>query len=166
MLIRAEVDSDAASIAGVIERAFANHPLSSHSEHAIVHALRTAGALAVSLVAMHGDDVVGHVAVSPVTMSDGTPLWYGLGPVSVEPAFQGRGVGLALVNAALEQARSLGAAGCVVLGEPGYYGRFGFRSRQGPVLRGLPAEYFMSLTFSGTVPQAEVSYHEAFASAG
>jgi putative acetyltransferase len=163
MLIRAEVSSDAASISSVIERAFASHPFSSHNEQSIVHALRTAGALAVSLVAVNEPNVVGHVAVSPVTISDGTPHWYGLGPVAVEPAVQRRGVGSALVKAGLERARSLGAVGCVVLGEPAYYGRFGFQSGQGLAFTGAPPEYFMSLAFSGTVPRAEVLYHRALA---
>ncbi len=164
MFIRPEVTADAASITGVIERAFANHPFSSQTEHFIVNALRSAGALTVSLVAEKRSKVVGHVAISPISISDGTLRWYGLGPVAVEAALQGQGIGSALVREALIQLRSLGAAGCVVLGEPAYYRRFAFQSSGSLVYPGPPPEHFMSQAFAGTAPRGEVAYHEAFAS--
>ncbi|MEC4630073.1 N-acetyltransferase, partial [Bacillus safensis] len=86
--------------------------------------------------------LLGHVAVSPVTVSDGSTGWYGLGPISVLPARQGQGIGAALMRAAIDALRQQGARGCVLLGEPAYYGRFGFRAEPGLVLPGVPAEYF------------------------
>jgi putative acetyltransferase len=164
MLIRPETSADAAAITGVIERAFADAPHGRHTEQYIVLALRAAGALAVSLVAEQDHDVVGHVACSPVTISNGARHWYGLGPLSVEPAHQSQGIGAALVRAGLAQLRNVSAAGCVVLGDPAYYGRFGFRAVPGLVYPGPPPEYFMALVFAGPVPQGEVTYHAAFAS--
>jgi putative acetyltransferase len=102
------------------------------------------------------------VAVSPVTISDGAIGWYGLGPISVLPAWQGRGVGAALMRAALEALREMGAAGCVVLGEPAYYGRFGFKAEAGLVLPEIPPEYFQAIAFKIPMPAGIVSYHGAF----
>jgi len=142
--------------------AFRHAEHASGTEHHIVAALRAAGQLVVSLVALEGGQVVGHVAVSPVTISDGSAGWYGVGPVSVMPAWQGRGLGTLLMTRALEALRALGAAGCVVLGEPGYYGRFGFRSEPGLVLPGVPVRYFQAVTLQGATPSGQVAYHAAF----
>lgn len=162
VLVRKESASDAAAIDAVTVAAFREAAHTSHTEHFIVRALRSAGRLAVSLVAEDGGEVIGHVAVSPVTISDGTRGWYGLGPVSVAPEGQGRGIGTLLVRQALAELDALGASGCVVLGEPAYYARFGFAAEPALVLPGVPAEYFQALSLGGAVPQGEVSYHEAF----
>lgn len=119
MEIRSEIPADIAAIEAVTVAAFQHAAHTQHTEQFIAAALRRAGALTVSLVAEE-EVVVGHVAVSPVTVSGGVAGWYGLGPVSVAPACQGRGVGRALVERALAKLRARGAAGCVVLGEPGY----------------------------------------------
>ena len=161
--IRNETSDDAAVIQAVTAAAFLEAPHTSHTEQFIVAALRAAGALSVSLVAEAEGAVVGHVAVSPVTISDGTIGWYGLGPISVLPTRQGRGVGAALMRAALESLREMGAAGCVVLGEPAYYGRFGFKAEPGLVLPDNPPEYFQAMLLADVnLPSGEVSYHEAF----
>jgi putative acetyltransferase len=111
--------------------------------------------------------VVGHVAVSPVTISDGSADWYGLGPISVLPARQGRGVGSALMRAALEALRELGAAGCVVVGEPAFYGRFGFKAGSSLVLPDIPPEYFQAILLGGAnLPRGAVSYSKAFETQG
>lgn len=112
MHIRAEVSTDAAAVAGVIARAFACEPFSSHTEQFIVRALREAGALTVSLVAAREQEVVGHVAFSPVIISNDAQRWYGLGPLAVEPALHRQGIGSVLVNAGLARLRAVGAAGC------------------------------------------------------
>lgn len=161
-VIRPERASDEALIADVIRQAFLDHPHSSHTEHFIVAALRREGALTLSLVAEQAGDVVGHVALSPVTVSDGEDGWFGLGPVAVLPSWQGRGIGHALVEEGLARLRAKGAAGCVLLGEPAYYGRFGFKYDPRLVLPGVPPSFFLSLAFGPCVPQGEVSYHAAF----
>lgn len=164
-LIRGETPRDVEAIDAVTIAAFRNAGHTSGTEQFIVRALREAGQLAVSLVAEEDDAVVGHVAASPVMLSGGDAGWYGLGPVSVAPAFQGRGIGGRLVRQALNGLRTRGAAGCVVLGEPGYCGRFGFAAEASLVLPGVPPEYFQAIAFTGVVPAGTVVYHEAFAAA-
>ncbi|WP_428306351.1 GNAT family N-acetyltransferase [Lacipirellula sp.] len=163
-MIRTETLGDAAAIEAVTASAFLNAPHTDHTEQFIVAALRAAGALSISLVAEDAGSIVGHVAVSPVTISDGSSDWYGLGPISVLPARQGEGIGTALMRAAITALRELSAAGCVVLGEPAYYGRFGFKAAPELVLPGVPAEYFMAVQFrDGALPDGDVFYHAAFA---
>lgn len=161
-----ESTDEAARIHEVTTEAFLNAPHTAHTEQFIVDALRRAGALTISRVAKVDGEIIGHVAISPVTLSTGATGWYGLGPISVLPAFQGREVGSKLMKSSLAALEAIGASGCVVLGEPGYYGRFGFRVVDGLVYPGVPAEYFQGLSFSGEVPQGEVSYHEAFSNRG
>ncbi|WP_420477271.1 GNAT family N-acetyltransferase [Noviherbaspirillum sp. ST9] len=160
--IRSEAASDIADIEALTTNAFLHAPHTSHTEQFIVNALRKAGQLAISLVATDGGAIVGHVAVSPVSISSGAGGWYGIGPVSVLPERQGKGIGSALVSRALDDLHMAGAAGCVVLGEPGYYARFGFRAEPALVLPGVPQEYFQTLSFNGSVPSGTVSYDEAF----
>ena len=166
MQIRSERPGDAGAIHALTRAAFAEARHSSHTEQYIVDALRAAGALAVSLVAEDADGIVGHVAVSPVQLSDGSPGWYGLGPISVAPGRQGQGIGGALMRAAVEALRARGAAGCVLLGDPGYYGRFGFRAEPQLRLVGVPAAYFQALLLQGGWPDAEVEYHAGFSATG
>ena len=85
--IRPESSADLAAIREVTRAAFSNAAHASHTEHLIVDALRQAGALSLSLVAQTGAYIIGHVAVSPITISDGATGWFGLGPVSVLPAY-------------------------------------------------------------------------------
>jgi len=160
--IRNEEAADADAIARLTEAAFRDRPYSSRTEHFIVDALRRHGQLTVSLVAVDGESIVGHVAVSPVSVSSGATGWFGLGPVSVVPECQGRGVGSALVQAALAELRRLGGLGCVLLGDPAYYRRFGFRPETGLVLPGVAPEYFQALSLGGQVPVGTVGFHDAF----
>lgn len=160
--IRKELPSDVAAIDSLIVSAFLHAPHTSHTEQFIVKALREAKQLSVSLVAEEKGDLVGHVAVSPVSISDGTKPWYGLGPISVAPECQRQGVGSVLMQKVLTELRKLDAAGCVVLGEPQYYCRFGFKSDPELVLPGVPPEYFHAKAFGTGVPVGTVSYHAAF----
>jgi len=160
--IRKENASDISAIYKVTEEAFKDVECSDKTEPLIVSALRKAGVLTISLVAEEYGSVVGHVAVSPVSISDGTEGWYGLGPISVLPKFQGRGVGTALIKAALSTLKEMGALGCVVLGEPDYYRRFGYEVNSKLIFSGVPAEYFMSQSFSSGFPKGEVVYHASF----
>ena len=167
MQLRPEHPADAPAIASLIAQAFDGHPHSGGTEPAIVRALRAAGALTLSLVAVGGDDgIVGHVAFSPVTIAGHPGRWYGLGPISVLPALQRTGIGSRLMNEGLARLKALGAEGCVVLGEPAYYGRWGFAVHPGLVYPGVPPEYFMALAFEGEVPRGEVGYHAAFEAQG
>jgi predicted N-acetyltransferase YhbS len=162
MNIRPEQPRDIAAIHDIILVAFETHRYSSHKEHHIVAALRNAGALTVSLVAEVDQQLVGHIACSPVAIDAKAGEWFGLGPVAVLPDRQGQGVGGALVKACIEQLRSRSAAGIVLLGDPGYYGRFGFAPRHELTLPGAPATHFLCLPFGASIPTGKVSYHAAF----
>ena len=164
--LRPERPDDWAAITALHQSAFAGHPHSQQTEHLIVLALRAAQALTVSLVAVQGEAVLGHVACSPVSFSDGTVGWHGLGPLAVLPQQQGRGLGQALVRAALATLQAQGAQGCVVLGDPAYYQRFGFGQHANCVLEGVPPEYFQALAFGPAPAGGLVSYHPAFAVPG
>lgn len=160
--IRDETPRDIDAIADLTIAAFATLAISQHTEHYVVATLRAAGALAVSLVAELEGRIVGHIAFSPVGMSDGSDGWYGLGPVSVLPAHQRAGIGAALIEAGLARLKALDAQGCCLVGHPQYYPRFGFRNVAGLALPGVPPEAFFALSFDGHIPQGTVMFHEAF----
>ena len=164
--IRLEESSDIQSIHKTTVAAFLDAPHTGHTEQFIVKALRDSGALTISLVAEDSAQIVGHVALSPVTISDGSNGWYGLGPISVIPYEQGKGIGSKLMNAALAELKNLKASGCVLLGDPNYYHRFGFEPIGGLVLPNVPPEYFQTLLLQGTHPKGTVTYHESFSAQG
>ncbi|MCC6424850.1 MAG: N-acetyltransferase [Phycisphaerales bacterium] len=162
IIIRNETDADVDTITEVTIAAFKTLAISNHTEQFIIAALREANALTISLVAELDGRVVGHIAFSPVKLSDGTGSWYGLGPVSVLPNFQRQGIGGALIREGLSRLKDLGAQGCCVLGHPEYYRRFGFINSPNIVLKGIPPEFFFAMSFQGDIPHGEVAYHEAF----
>jgi putative acetyltransferase len=168
VIVRAENHADRAAIHAVHAACFPTE-----EEARLVDALRDAGRLSISLVAEEGGEVVGHVAFSPVRIQ-GTPGpidragdGLGLAPVAVLPAFRRRGIAQRLVRAGLEVAERDGHGLVVVLGDPGYYGRFGFRAASE---RGLRDEFgggeaFQALELRpGSVPAGGglVRYEAAF----
>ena len=161
--VRDERPGDEPAIAVLIGAAFRDAPHSDGSEAAIVARLRAAGELALSLVLVDRDEaIIGHVAFSPVSISDGTEAWYGLGPVAVIPLHQRGGIGATLIAEGLARLRSTGARGCVVLGEPAYYARFGFAHDPRLAYTGPQAEYFQRVVFAGDSPTGKVSYAAPF----
>lgn len=148
------------------QAAFETLEISNHTEQFIIEALRTANALTISLVAEVDDRVVGHIAFSPVTISDDTTDWYGLGPVSVLPDFQRQGIGKALIQEGLSRLRALHAKGCCLVGHPEYYRQFGFKNVDDLALEGVPQEVFFALSFDGNIPQGNVIFHEGFTATG
>jgi len=136
IVIRSETDADVEAIAEVTVAAFKTLAISHHTEQFIIAALRAAKALTVSLVAEVEGRVVGHIAFSPVTISDGTRDWYGLGPVSVLPTYQRQGIGKALIREGLSRLKDLHARGCCLVGHPDYYRKFGFENVPGLVVEG------------------------------
>ena len=160
--IRKERIGDIEKIHELTIAAFLNAPHTSHTEQFIVKKLRDADALAISIVAEVMGRIVGHVALSPVEISDGSARWYGLGPISVAPELQGRGIGSQLMRATETELRNIKANGCVLLGDPEYYRRFGFKPMEGLILPDVPPEYFQALHLNGTLPQGVVTYHKAF----
>lgn len=159
--IREERAGDADAIAALVTAAFATAEHRSGTEALIVARLREADALALSLVAEEDGVIVGHAAFSPVAIDGQDRGWLGLGPVSVAPGRQRCGIGAALVRAGLERLGA--AAGCVVLGDPAYYARFGFIADAALAYPGPPPAYFQSLVLAGPPARGTVSYHEAFA---
>lgn len=166
LVIRSETPEDIPAITEVTVAAFETLEISQHTEQFIVEALRAAGALTLSLVAELDGRVVGHLAFSPVALSDGTSNWYGLGPVSVLPGFQRRGIGKTLIEQGLSRLKILNAGGCCLVGHPGYYRKFGFENVSGLLLKGVPPEVFFALSFDGHLPQGTVTFHEAFKANG
>lgn len=165
-VIRDETAADVSAITAVTVAAFETLEISNHTEQFIVAALRAAGVLTLSLVAEVNSRVIGHIAFSPVTFSDGAPNWYGLGPVSMLPAFQRHGIGAALIREGLSRLREINARGCCLVGHPDYYGRFGFTHPAGLGHEGVPPEAFFALSFGGPIPQGTVAFHEAFTADG
>ncbi len=162
IVIRDETDADARAIRDVTVAAFMNLEISKHTEQFIIEALRTARALTVSLVAELDGRVIGHIAFSPIAISDRSPEWYGLGPVSVLPAYQRQGIGKALIREGLSRLKAINARGCCLLGHPEYYRQFGFKNVPGLVHEGVPPEVFFALSFDGHTPQGAVTFHEGF----
>lgn len=166
IIIRSETDTDVNAITEVTIAAFKSLAISNHTEQFIVVALRAAKALTLSLVAELDGRVIGHIAFSPVTITDGTPNWYGLGPLSVLPEYQRQGIGKALIHEGLSRLKELNAQGCCLVGHPDYYPKFGFKNPPGLVLEGVPQEAFFALSFDGHTPQGAVTFHDAFKATG
>lgn len=162
MVIRDETPADVTAIREITNAAFRLAPRSDGTEARIIDELRAAGGLTLSLVADQDGDVIGHVAFSPVITSGKFKGVYGLGPISVHPDRQKRGIGSTLVRSGLERLRQIGAAGCVLLGSPKFYGRFGFKVDAGRCPAGLPPQFFQTFAFDATLPTGELRYHPAF----
>lgn len=156
MEIRPETPGDLDAIRGVVEEAFGQN-----REAVLVDDLRDAGDLAVSLVAERDGEICGHVALSRLTSP---PDGLALAPVSVRPGRQGQGIGSALIGAALQRARELGGAMVFVVGDPGYYERFGFSAATAePFPSPYAGPYFMARRLGGAPTAArEVIYASAF----
>jgi putative acetyltransferase len=126
MQIRASRSEDAVEILDVHELAFGRP-----DEARLFAALDTADAVAASIVAVVDGRIVGHVLFSPVEIvgmdSSRSIRAVGLAPLAVRPNQQGRGIGSRLVPEGLAACRAAGLDAVVVLGDPAFYGRFGFR---------------------------------------
>ena len=121
--IRREVPGDEAAVHRLNALAFGQP-----AEAELVDALRDAGAATLSLVAVRGGEVIGHILFSPVTVEppSAEARAVGLAPMAVLPGLQRGGIGSALVRAGLAILRDEGHGVVVVLGHPEYYPRFGF----------------------------------------
>ena len=164
--VRSETGADIDAITDVTIAAFKTLEISNHTEQFIIEALRATKALTISLVAELDVRVIGHIAFSPVTISDGTPSWYGLGPVSVLPEYQRQGIGKALIQEGLSRLRDMNAQGCCLVGHPEYYRQFGFTNIPELVLENVPPEVFFALSFDGNTPQGTITFHNGFKADG
>ncbi len=161
IVIRDEQPADTEAIFDLTRLAFLNAAHTNHTEQFIVNALRQSGHLALSLVAEEGLPI-GHVAFSPVAISNGEVGWYGVGPLSVRPEHQRKGVGTRLMQQGLARLINMKAQGCVLVGDPVYYARFGFSRCADLTLPGVPPEYFLGKSFGNAMPKGEVTFSPAF----
>jgi putative acetyltransferase len=163
IVIRPERPGDEQVIHDLTVAAFAPMSYSDGTEAPIIAKLREDDDLTLSLVAVDDTGIIGHVAFSPVAFGvEAGGGWFGLGPISVRPDCQRQGIGSALVNEGLAMLRARGARGCVLIGDPRYYGRFGFRSHGRLRYQDVPAEYVQFLSFDGTTPSGDVIFAPAF----
>lgn len=161
--VRPERPGDEPAIAALTTTAFAEKRYATGDEAGMIARLRERGELAISLVAVNMDDaVIGHAAFSPLTISDGSQGWYGLGPISVIPLRQRAGIGSMLVEAGLAELRRIGAKGCTVVGDAELYRRFGFENDPRLYLVGVLPEHFHWQVWEGEAPRGEVKYSPAF----
>lgn len=160
--IRPETASEIDDIRVINVAAFRDHPISQQTEHLIVEALRDTGALELSLVAVSDGRTVGHIAFSKASVGESESGWFLLGPVAVLPGYQSQGIGSALVESGLAELRSAGARGCVLVGDPSYYRRFGFSTFTDLAYEGVPHEYVLALPFADAAPRGRIVANVAF----
>lgn len=160
MLIRNETAADIPAIGRLITEALLMLPQSTGTEAAIVEKLRAAGALSLSLVADDEGEVIGYLAASAARV-ESEEGWGLIGPLVVLPARHRQGIGTALMEEALRRLR-ITSRGAALVGDPAYYGRFGFRAFPGLGVAGCPPEVVQALPFDGTEPRGELIHHPAF----
>jgi len=162
MDIREESIADQGDIRRVTELAFQDRSYADGDEQDVIDRLRTGDALALSLVAVDSNELVGQITFSHSEISDGSSPWFALGPVSVTPSRQGEGIGSALINEGLTRIEAMGALGCILTGNPDYYRRFGFELSPANVPKNEPEEYFMLKLLGGRQTKGTFSFHVAF----
>ncbi len=161
MLIRTEIGVDAASIDSLLRRCF---PTSAEAE--LVQQLREDGLLTLGVVATDDEgQVLGYAAFSPVTLAEEDRQWVGLAPLAVDESVRKQGLGKQLIYEGLDTLNEFGYAAVVVLGDPAYYGRYGFEpaARHGLHSRWQESEAAFQVyklaedAFSGTEGRIEYS---------
>ncbi|GAB5487337.1 MAG: N-acetyltransferase [Parasphingorhabdus sp.] len=157
-----EQAGDEKAISDLTERAFTPMPFSEGDEQGLINVLRDHDALTISLVAKQDDKIVGHIAFSPAFPDDGSDGWYTLGPVSVEPELQKMGVGSQMIRKGLNMLQDRNANGCILIGNPEYYRRFGFEAAPESCPDGEPAEYYQMIWFGDEKPQQVIGFHKLF----
>ncbi|WP_070972342.1 GNAT family N-acetyltransferase [Vibrio sonorensis] len=124
MLLRTEAPADILVIDQLVKSAF-----ETEAEAELVMRLRENGNLTLSLVACTDEgEVIGHVMFSPVTLNGEETSWQGLAPLAVKEEYRNKGIGQKLIEEGFASLREFGYPVCVVVGDPAYYGRFGFES--------------------------------------
>lgn len=160
--VRLETAADVGKIRTLTELAFRGKPYAGGDEQDVVDRLRSCQALTLSLVAIEQDELVGQITFSPATVADASQPWFALGPVSVAPDHQGKGIGALLIEQGLAQIVKLGALGCILTGNPDYYQRFGFELAPANAPTNEPAEFFMLKLLGGSKPAGRFAFHSAF----
>ena len=166
LIIRDQTEADFTAVHDLVIAAFKTLPVACGREQFLMDELWRSGAATVALVAEEDGVIVGQAAFSKVLVSGADVGWHGCGPVSVLPARHKQGIGSALMREGLNRLRSLGSKGCVVVGDPAYYPRFGFAGTDAMSLPGVPPEVFMAIRFDGNMPRGVVAFDKAFEAAG
>ncbi|HSV04000.1 MAG TPA: N-acetyltransferase [Phenylobacterium sp.] len=159
-MIRYAAAGDHAAISELVAQAFGRP-----DEARLVEGLRTDEDAMFELVAEESGEFVGHIMFSRL-WADRDELYAALAPLAVRPEHQRKGLGAALVRAGLERAPQFGAFGVLVLGDPAYYGRFGFTAAtaaqvHGP-WRGQPAFMALALGEGAFDRPMSIAYPNAF----
>lgn len=166
IILRNERAGDESAIFELTRQAFLTAEHTCHSEQFIVGALRRYGHLALSRLAVDNETAVGHVAFSPLQLPNGEAGWYGVGPLSVLPGYQRRGIGTRLMQSGMASIGAAGARGCVLVGDPDFYSRLGFTSSPDLTLSGVPPQYLLAYAFDGVLPTGEIAFSPAFGATG
>ena len=156
-MLRTERPGDMLPVYELVSAAFGRP-----DEAELVNRLRECGAAVVTMVEEEEYEFMGHLMLSPITIDGQEGPWLGLAPVAVHPDWQGQGIGSDLVREGLDTALEMDWKAVVVLGDPAYYGRFGFMSNARLTLDGVPPEYFMHVAFSPVYGGGTVTYHPGF----
>lgn len=160
MLIRDETARDIPAISRLVTEALLMLAQSTGTEAGIVGKLRAEDALTLSLVAEEDGEVIGYLAASPARIGE-QGGWSLIGPLVVSPSRHRQGIGTALMAEALRRLRTT-SRGAALVGDPVYYGRFGFRAFPGLGVAGCPPEVVQALPFDGAEPRGELIHHPAF----
>ena len=160
--IRKELPADYQAIRRVTELAFRGKEYAGGDEQDVIDRLRATDALILSYVAIEDETIVGHIAFSPAVAEDKSTPWFTLGPVSVLPERQRRGIGSAMIRHGLGELEKAGALGCILTGDLNFYGKFGFKLKPKNVPANEPKEYFMVKLFTPFEPTGAFSFHSAF----
>lgn len=161
MEIRGEYETDHDAIYRLTEEAFAPMAFADGDEAEVVDNLRMSGDLTLSLLVEELGVTIGHVAFSPATIGSEPTGWFGLGPVSVAPCHQRRGIGKTMIQMGLDRLRSANARGCVLIGNPDIYSKVGFESDGKLRYRELSAKLVQRIVFKGDAPSGEVRFADA-----
>ena len=146
-MLRTERPGDMLPVYELVSAAFGRP-----DEAELVNRLRECGAAVVTMVEEEEYEFMGHLMLSPITIDGQEGPWLGLAPVAVHPDWQGQGIGSALVRQALGRLADTGAAGVVLVGDPGFYGRFGFAAVPGLGWPGVPERYVLAVSFGPARP--------------
>lgn len=130
--IKQETSTDYRAVESLIKSAFEYAEYTDHDEHNLVARLRVTDAFIpeLSLIAVLGNDIVGHILFTKITIHNEKEKYpsFALAPVAVLPNNQGKGIGSKLILEGINRAKSLGFGSVIVLGHKDYYPRFGFIS--------------------------------------
>ena len=162
MIIRPETENDFETIAKITAEAFAPKPFSQGTEPAVIDAVRASADLTLSLVAEEDRVLLGQITFTPVTIDGVHEEWFGLGAVAVRPDRQSEGIGGTLLREGLERLKLMNAAGCVLVGDPAYYGRFGFKNDCGLLNGELDARVIQKLVLTGPDKTGTLAYCASF----